>query len=86
MAQRKRLEMATTQMTNILNCIAGEWRPDRSTETLDIANPATCEILASVLMAGNQASISPPAAHARASFATQSVAATSASILGSQRP
>jgi malonate-semialdehyde dehydrogenase (acetylating)/methylmalonate-semialdehyde dehydrogenase len=33
-------------MNDVLNCVAGEWRRGRSSETLDVHNPATAEILA----------------------------------------
>ena len=43
--------MATTQIEEALNCVGGEWRRGHSTETLNVFNPATSEVLAKVQMA-----------------------------------
>src|SRR5690242_6508560 len=44
--------MATiTQTTDFLNCIGGDWRTGHSSETLDVFNPATAEVLAKVTLA-----------------------------------
>src|SRR6185437_8384747 len=44
--------MATiTHTTDLLNCIGGDWRTGHSSETFDIFNPATAEVLAKVTLA-----------------------------------
>src|SRR5438045_375387 len=35
-----------------LNCVGGEWRTGSSTESVDVFNPATAEVLATVALAG----------------------------------
>jgi malonate-semialdehyde dehydrogenase (acetylating) / methylmalonate-semialdehyde dehydrogenase len=44
--------MPVGQVEDALNCVSGEWRPGRSTETLDVLNPATAEVLVRVPLAG----------------------------------
>lgn len=41
-------------MNDVLNCVAGEWRRGRSSETLDVHNPATAEILANGPLASGE--------------------------------
>ena len=40
--------------TNVLNCIAGEWRAGTSSEAVDVFNPATADVLAKVSLASRQ--------------------------------
>jgi malonate-semialdehyde dehydrogenase (acetylating)/methylmalonate-semialdehyde dehydrogenase len=44
--------LATAQMEEALNCVGGEWRRGHSSETVDVFNPATSEVLAKVQLAG----------------------------------
>jgi malonate-semialdehyde dehydrogenase (acetylating) / methylmalonate-semialdehyde dehydrogenase len=43
--------MATAQTTNFLNYIGGDWRPGSSSESANIFNPATAEVLAKASLA-----------------------------------
>ncbi len=44
--------MATiTQTTEFLNCVAGDWRSGHSSETVNVFNPATAEVLSKVTLA-----------------------------------
>jgi malonate-semialdehyde dehydrogenase (acetylating)/methylmalonate-semialdehyde dehydrogenase len=43
--------MATAQTTNLLNYIGGDWRPGSSSESANIFNPATAEVLAKASLA-----------------------------------
>jgi malonate-semialdehyde dehydrogenase (acetylating) / methylmalonate-semialdehyde dehydrogenase len=43
--------MPTAQTLDFLNCVGGDWRPGHSSETFDVFNPATAEVLAKVPMA-----------------------------------
>jgi malonate-semialdehyde dehydrogenase (acetylating)/methylmalonate-semialdehyde dehydrogenase len=44
--------MATiTQATEFLNCVAGDWRSGHSSETVNVFNPATAEVLSKVTLA-----------------------------------
>jgi len=44
--------MATiTHTTDFLNCIGGDWRTGHSSETLEVFNPATAEVLANITLA-----------------------------------
>ena len=43
--------MVTTQTNDALNFVAGEWLPGRSTDVLDVFNPATSETLAKISLA-----------------------------------
>jgi malonate-semialdehyde dehydrogenase (acetylating) / methylmalonate-semialdehyde dehydrogenase len=43
--------MAIAQTTNFLNCIGGDWRAGSSSESADIFNPATAEVLAKTSLA-----------------------------------
>jgi malonate-semialdehyde dehydrogenase (acetylating)/methylmalonate-semialdehyde dehydrogenase len=43
--------MATAQTTNYLNYIGGDWRPGSSSESANIFNPATAEVLAKASLA-----------------------------------
>jgi malonate-semialdehyde dehydrogenase (acetylating)/methylmalonate-semialdehyde dehydrogenase len=40
--------------TTALNCVAGEWRKGGSSEAVDVFNPATAEVLASVPLASSE--------------------------------
>jgi malonate-semialdehyde dehydrogenase (acetylating) / methylmalonate-semialdehyde dehydrogenase len=43
--------MTTAQTTNLLNYIGGDWRPGSSSESANIFNPATAEVLAKASLA-----------------------------------
>jgi malonate-semialdehyde dehydrogenase (acetylating)/methylmalonate-semialdehyde dehydrogenase len=43
--------MAIAQQIDFLNCVGGDWRPGHSSETFEVFNPATAEVLARVPMA-----------------------------------
>jgi len=43
---------APTQVAEVLNYIAGEWRSSTARDTLDVVNPATAEVLCRVPMSG----------------------------------
>src|SRR5882724_6047665 len=43
--------MATVQTPQFLNCVGGDWLTGHSSETLDVFNPATAEVLARVPLA-----------------------------------
>jgi malonate-semialdehyde dehydrogenase (acetylating)/methylmalonate-semialdehyde dehydrogenase len=43
--------MAITQTNGFLNCVAGDWRAGHSSETVDVFNPATAEVLARATLA-----------------------------------
>jgi malonate-semialdehyde dehydrogenase (acetylating)/methylmalonate-semialdehyde dehydrogenase len=43
--------MAIAQEIDFLNCVGGDWRPGHSSETFEVFNPATAEVLARVPMA-----------------------------------
>jgi malonate-semialdehyde dehydrogenase (acetylating)/methylmalonate-semialdehyde dehydrogenase len=59
--------MATAQTTNFLNCIDGDWRVGSSTETSNIFNPATAEVLAKTPLA-DAADVNAAVAAASAAF------------------
>lgn len=58
--------MAVAKM-QALNCIAGEWRRSDSSESIDVFNPATAEVLARVPLAGRE-DVAAAAAAASAAF------------------
>jgi malonate-semialdehyde dehydrogenase (acetylating) / methylmalonate-semialdehyde dehydrogenase len=59
--------MPTAQTLDFLNCVGGDWRPGHSSETFDVFNPATAEVLAKVPMA-DAADVNAAVAAAAAAF------------------
>lgn len=47
--------MSVAQVENsVLNCVDGEWRKGSSTDSFDVFNPATAEVLAKITLAGKE--------------------------------
>jgi malonate-semialdehyde dehydrogenase (acetylating)/methylmalonate-semialdehyde dehydrogenase len=59
--------MATAQTTNFLNCIGGDWRAGSSSESANVFNPATSEVLAKASLA-NATDVNAAVAAASAAF------------------